>query len=74
MGIINSFVLTNFVEEIVHILLLHFDYILSLFFKCEFELVVDEGDDHAVVDRDHIGGNMVMHLRFTLHKQECSIC
>ena len=44
-----------------------------LLFKVDTDLVVDETDNHSVVEGDHVGGFVVNHLAVGLHKNEGAV-
>jgi hypothetical protein len=44
--------------------------ILVFLFEVDSDLVVDEGDDHAVVELDQVGGLVLGHLAVRLHEHE----
>jgi len=46
---------------------------IFLLLEVDAELVVDKRDDHAVVERDEVGGLMLGDLVKTLHKHESSV-
>ena len=60
-------------KEILHCSMLIFDFVRGLLEKANFELVVDERDDHLVVQWDHVRWDMVVHLLHALHENERSI-
>lgn len=44
-----------------------------LLFEVNSELIVDEGDDHTVMERDHVGRLVLSNLAEGLHEHESSI-
>ena len=49
-------------EELRHGRSLLSDVISGLGLEADAQLVVDEADDHALVQRDHVGRHVVLHL------------
>lgn len=60
-------------EELLHSSRLSFHLNLSLLEKADLELVVDEGDDHLIVEGDHVRGHVVRHLLHALHEYEGAV-
>lgn len=56
----------------------HFDYLLLdlirlLSLKLDLELVVDEGESHALLELDQVRGHVLLHLLQTLQEDVGSI-
>jgi hypothetical protein len=47
--------------------------ISTLGLNSNLKLVVDEGNDHSIEERDQIGGLVILHLLVTLHENEGAI-
>lgn len=65
--------LTQLGKEVVHTSLLFFDFLSGLLKEADLELVVNERDDHFVVQWDHVRRNVVIHLLHTLHEDEGAV-
>jgi len=53
--------------------LLGIELILGLLVESYSEFVVNKGDDHVIVERNHIGWDMVVHLLHALHEDEGTV-
>ena len=60
-------------EELFHLLLLGSELILGLLVESHSEFIVNEGDDHVIVERNHVRWDVVVHLLHALHEDEGTI-
>ena len=60
-------------EELLHLGSLRFQLIFCFLKKTYFKFIIDEWNDHLVVQGNHVRRNMVIHLLHAFHKDECSI-
>jgi len=60
-------------EEMFHSLLLLNKFIFGFLEETDSEFVVNKGDDHIVVKRNHVRWNVIVHLLHTLHENEGTV-
>ena len=65
--------LTKLVSTLANLLILSLDCLTGFLFEIDSDLVIDERDYHAIVERNKGRRLVVLHLRLALHENKSSI-